>query len=243
MVEILRKFRILIVTLLFAGCSGELSESPYDYAELISTFDFESADQLWDGGISDYPADYADSMNYVIANDQLAFASSSFIDGNGLSISAENPHGDIFYYFKKKILGFQKNKTYKIDFEFLVLSQLNEERNVASDEDAFLKVGAVNFEPLLMTEQFHLKEYVTLNIDKGASNEGTGSDMVNVGSIKEFLGDQPGSISGNTFDLPIEVQSDSDGGIWLIIGVDSGVKGNFTFSLAAITVYYTEILG
>ncbi len=243
MVEIVRKFKIVFVTLILAGCSAELSDSSYDYAELISTFDFESADQLWDGGISDYPADYADSMNYIIANDQLAFASSSVIDGNGLSISAENPYGDIFYYFKKKILGFKKNTTYKLDFEFLVHSQLNEGRSIAVDEDIFLKVGAVDFEPELQTEVRHFAEYVTLNVDKGGSNADSGTDMVNMGSIKEFIEDQPGSISGNTFDVPIEVQSDSDGAIWLIIGVDSGVKSSLTFSLAAITVYYTEILG
>ncbi len=242
MLDFVRRKIYLILIMVFAGCSSDMDMASADFAELITTFDFETSDQIWEGGISDFPVDYKDSIQYVVTDQQIS-NSASLYEGNGLSISADNPHGDLFYYFKKKIIGFKSNTNYKLNFEFLVYSHLSGEEGVAADEDIYLKVGAVNFDPTLEKQTRHLTEFYTLNVDKGASNAGSGSDLVNLGSIKEFMGNQPESISGNTYDIPIEVKSDSDGAIWLMIGVDSGVKCNLTFSLAAITVYYSEILG
>lgn len=239
---VVKRFVLLFIGAFLLGCSSELADSSLEYAELISTFDFETDDQLWDGGISDYPVDYEDNLTYEVRN-QLPTDSASVYEGNGLSITAENPHGDLFYFFKKKIGGFKTNTHYKLDFEFLVFSELDSSIEVSNDEDVYLKVGAVNFQPILEKQLKNSLEYVALNVDKGINNDSSGADMVNVGSIKDFIGNQPETISGNTFDIPIEVKSDADGSIWLLIGVDSGIKSNLTFSLAAITIYYSEILG
>jgi hypothetical protein len=37
------------------------------------------------------------------------------------------------------------------------------------------------------------------------------------------------------------VMADSQGSVWLIIGVDSSIRSQLTFGLMAMTVYYTEI--
>jgi hypothetical protein len=244
MVGVVNRIIVVITVLVFMACSKEMGDSSFDYAELISTFDFESVDQLWDGGISDYPLDYPDSADYVVANQLLLANTASVYSGNGLSITAENPHGDLFYYFKKKISGFKKNTNYKLDFEFLAFSKLSSGIAIPSNENAYLKVGAVSFEPKLHIQKWNDdQEYMTLNIDKGSFNESSGKDMISLGSIKEFTSNQPEAISGNTFDIEMEVKSDADGSIWLVIGVDSGIKSQLTFSLAAITVYYREILG
>ena len=84
------------------------------------------------------------------------------------------------------------------------------------------------------------ENYLVLNIDKGDTNSESGKDIVNVGSIKQFTSDTPGAISGNTFDIDFEVESDENGEIWLVIGVDSGLKSQLTFGLAALTVYYQK---
>jgi hypothetical protein len=164
-------------------------------------------------------------------------------DGNGMSISANNPNGDLFYYFKRKITGFRPNTAYSVDFDFLVFSQIHNEK-VDLSQDIFLKVGAVNFEPKIVEIKLGTGQaYLSLNVDKGSLNSDSGSDMVNMGSIKGFTSMEAEAISGNTFDKDLWVQSDASGAIWLLIGVDSGVKSELTFSLAAITAYYSEILG
>jgi len=36
------------------------------------------------------------------------------------------------------------------------------------------------------------------------------------------------------------VVADANGEVWLIIGVDSGIKSNLTFGMMALTVYYRK---
>ena len=229
------------ILILFIGCSDISDKDAMQNADLISTFDFESANQQWLGGISDYPADYKDSSEYVVRSTNTQYASNSILPGTGLSISADNPHGELFYFFKRKIHGLNANKKYKLDFEFLLLSQLTNGASPGNSEDIFLKIGAVNFEPKLTKVKLNEKdEFVTLNVDKGETNKDRGSDLANVGSIKKFTSATPEVVSGNTFDIPIDVTADGSGEIWLIIGVDSGIKNHLTFSMVAVTIYYKE---
>jgi hypothetical protein len=238
----LKNICYLIVGILLFACSNQMDQSASDYAELISTFDFETADQFWDGGISDYPVDYGDSMEYVVRSQQLDY-SNSLYSGKGMSITADNPHGDLFYFFKRKVSGFKPNTNYKVDFDFLVYSQSHDEYEIA--EEIYLKVGAVNVEPHVELQKISSSDqgYVTLNLDKGMDNAGSGTDLVNIGSIKKLTSLDADAISGNTFDMELRMKTDVNGDIWLLIGVDSGLRSPLTFSLAAITVYYSEILG
>ena len=110
-----------VLFLLLGGCKGNLE----DQVDLLTAFDFESGDQLWKGGISDYPVGYEDSIYFVMSTEKVN--NSSFLDeSSGLNISGENPHGDLFYYFNRKVDGLIPNKKYKLDFEFLIYAQLLE---------------------------------------------------------------------------------------------------------------------
>lgn len=223
-----------IIIAFYSGCSSKLEN-----ADLVSVFDFEAASQDWIGGISDYPVASLDTYNYVESGAQLMY--NSVLRSNGLSIGAENPHGELFYFFQRKIDGLKPNAFYKIDFEFLIMSQLNSGVAKNASEDIFLKIGAVNYEPELTKIQWkNDEEYMILNVEKGLENKDSGNELTNVGSIMRFTSDDPETISGNTFDVPIFVRTDQSGSIWLIIGVDSGIKNYLTFSMVALTVYYTE---
>jgi len=229
--RVLKGLFIVVPFALMLGCSPDMES-----ADFISTFDFATVDQQWIGGISDYPSDYEDSSEYVVRSAQLAY--SSVYDGIELSISAENPYGEIFYFFKREIEGLKPNKNYKLDFEFLVSSQLASGATIGDSEDIYLKIGAVNYEPQLKKVQLDdEEEYVMLNVDKGSSNSDTGSDLTNVGSIRDFTGDEAEAISGHTFDIPIQVRTDGNGKIWLVIGVDSGIKSRLTFGIFIIVKY------
>lgn len=231
------KAALLILFLCLAGCSSEMEST--DIVDLLTVFDFENGDQDWEGGISDYPIDYVKSSDYIFST--IKIPTSLPIEGNGLSIKADNPHGDLFYFFKRKIQGLEPNKKYRLDFEFLIYTQLLTQPDKYSSAELYLKMGGVNYEPKLeqLTWQNSL-DYMTLNVDKGASNSASGEDLVNVGSIKEFTSDTPEVISGNTFDFLIEVESDKNGAIWLVMGIDSGVKSQLIFGMAALTVFFRK---
>ena len=229
--------RYLFISALFilGGCSAD-----QESIDLLTAFDFESGVQQWEGGISDYPVKYEDSLDYVLTTKQV---NSSFdIAGSvGLNVSGENPHGDLFYFFKRKISGLEPGKRYNLDFEFFVYAQLINKPESLSSEELYLKVGAVNYNPELEEVIWRNSlKYMTLNIDKGEVNSDEGVDMISLGSIKDFTSDIPDFISGNTFDRIIEIEPDKNGNIWILIGVDSGIRSYLTFGMEALTVYYRE---
>lgn len=232
------KASFIVLAIGLFGCAMDM-DSQSTVVDLITTFDFEQDHQAWEGGISDYPADYEGSSDFTF--NSVITPSNLVLEGKGLSISADNPHGELFYYFKREIAGLVPGKKYKVDFEFLVYTQLLTQSDNLTDEELYLKIGAVNYMPEL--KQFVWQssiDYIVLNIDKGTTNSDSGTDLANIGSVKEFTSDIPEDIFGNTSDFQIEVEANADGAIWIVIGVDSGVKSELTFGLAALTVYYRE---
>jgi hypothetical protein len=231
--------KILIIAfsyVIWTGCSQKNEDVSADIVDYLTAFDFESGDQGWIGGISDFPADQTnrDAM-FAVSNDIVP--NSLSVETKGLNVTADNVNGDMFYYFKRKISGLDPSSRYRLDFEFLVYTQIQG----TSDGELFLKLGATGYEPELEFSGFGTdKNYLTLNIDKGETNDESGADLVNIGSIKEFSGDTPEVISGNSFDFPIEVYSDQKGEMWVIIGVDSEVKSTLTFGMTALTIYYRK---
>jgi hypothetical protein len=227
---------IAVLLLIVGGCSGNME----DQVDLLTTFDFESGDQLWTGGISDFPVAYEDDLYFLMSTEKVT--NSSFLDeSSGLNVSGENPHGDLFYYFSRKVGGLIPNSKYKLDYEFLVYAQLLEKPDKLSSEELYLKVGAVNYEPELEKVLWRNSlEYKALNIDKGEFNSDGGEDMINIGSIREFTSEIPEVVSGNTFDQNFEVVSNNAGEIWIMIGVDSGIKSKLTFGIEALTVYFRQ---
>lgn len=239
MVGITIKTSLLILILCLLGCNSELDDQSAEFVDLLTAFDFEGGNQDWTGGISDYPVGFEADIDYSFSNIQSA--SSAPIEGNGLRIQADNPHEDLFYFFKREVAGLDPNTTYKLDFEFLVYAQLFSQESRSPSDDLYLKMGAVNYEPdSLLVKSQNAIDYITLNVDKGTTNSASGKDLLNIGSIIEFTEIIPEVISGNTFDYDIEVVSDKDGVIWLIIGVDSGIKNEMAFGLEAVTVYYRK---
>jgi hypothetical protein len=239
MVGTMVRASVLILFLHLVGCSSEMENQSAEFVDLLTVFDFENGDQEWEGGISDFPVDYEDSTAYIFDNSQVPVVLA--VDGNGLSVSADNPHGDLFYFFKRKVTDLEPNKKYKIDFEFLVYTQLLSQSTKPSSDELYLKIGAVNYKPeLKKTIWRNSMDYIALDVDKGDTNSESGNDIVNVGSVKKFTSETPEIVSGNTFDFLIEVETDNDGIIWLVIGIDSGVKSQLNFGMTAVTVYYRK---
>ena len=233
---------MVVAFLLFLmGCADDAS----DEIDLLESFDFAIDNQQWNGGISDYPERYEDSLDFYLSRDfeENKYGMDHGNSGlnSGLNISSYNPHGDLFYYFIRKVIDLKPETIYYLDFEFLVYALVTDEIDDLSSFDLFLKMGAVNFQPQL--EQVPWPDqviYKILNIDKGHANQDEGKDLINVGSIKEFTDKEPNIITGNTFDRNYQVKTNSDGHLWILIGVDSGIRNHLTFGMEALNLYYRE---
>jgi hypothetical protein len=240
--SILSSFAVLALIML-GSCNSGPDENALTGVDLISSFDFESGHQDWIAGVSDYETvNVSDNSNYSYTFYNAKGPENLPWQGYGVTITAENPHGDLFYFFKKQVTGLKPNKNYNVDFEFIVYTQLDSGKSVSSTEDIFLKVGVVNSEPLAqMGQSGDRPDFLSLNFDKGEKNEDSGEDLKNLGSIKNYTKSTAEAISGNTYNSHMTVMADSQGSVWLIIGVDSSIRSQLTFGLMAMTVYYTEI--
>ena len=80
-----------------------------------------------------------------------------------------------------------------------------------------------------------------MNIDKG-NQASEGESMINLGNVAHP------DVAGNEYRIktldnagrPLEAVSDSEGGVWLIVGTDSGFEGLSAFYYARITYTLTE---
>ena len=99
-------------------------------------------------------------------------------------------------------------------------------------ESVFVKAGASAVEPVTVVDD---NQYLRMNIDKGNQSRG-GESMVVIGNVAH-----PGVVDREyrikTLDnanMPLTVNADEEGRVWLIVGTDSGFEG-----LSAL--YYSRI--
>ena len=108
-------------------------------------------------------------------------------------------------------------------------------------ESVFVKAGATAMEPLAKEDA---SGWLRMNIDKG--NQGNeGKDMINLGDVAHpELGEGTGeeyqiktlSSDGRSF----EVVTDADGGLWFIVGTDSGFEGLTALYYGYISIALVE---
>jgi hypothetical protein len=219
-----------VLFVFLASCST----GPEDSIQIVShTFDFSESQYDWTHGFSDFPSSPDDSAFY-----ELKFCYANLDTGaHALMLSGNNHSDDLFMFIKKKLTGFEPNRTYTVTFEVELASDATEGSLGAGGspgESVFLKVGATGIEPKsVIDNNFHV-----MNIDKGAQAE-SGEDMLTVGDIAT-----PQNSTGYTiinrsnstanYSHPFVAVSNSKGELWLIVGTDSGFEG-------VTTVYYTSI--
>lgn len=194
-------------------------------------FPFAESDQGWTGGFADHPIDTT-GYHLHFELDTLPYKVNPDSTKKGLLLSGINGSDDLFMFIKRKVSGLQRNTTYQLLFNVRLASKApTGTTGGAPGESVYVKVGGVTEEP---TTQI-VSGYYRLTIDKGNHAEG-GLNMLPIGHI---------GVSTTTVDYAlinrsngrsnsVEVTTDSEGALWLIVGTDSGFEGK-------TTVYYTQV--
>ncbi len=215
---------VLIACLASTSCT---STQGANGAEL--EFTFQSDAEGWTAGFADLPADFEPSI-YELDSGYRPLPPG--LEGNGLYIQGHNRSDDLFMFFKRRIDGLREDADYE------VFASLDLATNVASGligiggspgESVFVKAGASTVEPQAVGE------ILRMNIDKGNQSKG-GEAMVVVGNAAhpEVEREEYRLKSLDNAGNPVHVTTDSNGGLWLIVGTDSGFEGLSTFYYARI---------
>ena len=227
----------IVFSVLLTSCSTKYEKS-YQF-----TYTFDEDQEGWTAGFADLPADY--DPDFLCVGFGLERTSLRF-GGHAIYLSGHNRSDDLFMYLQQHITGLKPETTYQVDFSIDLASNTPEgmmEIGGSPGESVYIKAGAVNREPELVTDDI---DWLRLNIDKG--NQATeGEDMINLGTIANpnidlgtFTGEEYALMNLNNQELWFRVTSDADGSIWVIIGSDLGFEGATTLYYDAIEIRFVE---
>ncbi|RUL54665.1 protease complex subunit PrcB family protein [Lysinibacillus antri] len=158
----------------------------------------------------------------------------------GLYMSSSNRSDDVFMYIKKKLNetdGVKPNTTYQVNLSFDLVTNVGPDLDIgiggSPGEAVYVKAGATTVEPKPILE----KQFYRTNIDYGNQSEG-GTDLAVLGNIKK-------KSDGDLFELKpfehkLEVTTDDNGELWIVIGTDSGFEGITSLYYTNINVQLTE---
>lgn len=220
--------KVIPLFLVLAGivplaCENGESPSP---SVIELTYGFESNEEEWTGGFCDLPEDGLEIYDLDISYAPLP--EETRVSENSIRIQGHNRSDDLFMFLKKYLTGLEPLTAYRITFEIELASQYpkNSAGIGGSPGGAvFLKAGATTQEPITEVLEVSGRPYLQMNIDKGNQSQ-DGTDMYNIGTIgiegEEF---EYELITRSNDDRPLQVSTDSDGDLWLIVGTDSGFEG------------------
>ncbi|AKD02739.1 hypothetical protein POKO110462_00380 [Pontibacter korlensis] len=229
------KYALLVAwALLSLGC-GEDDESDTNPIKPIEklTYTFEQGAEGWQGGVSDYPKDWdRERLEFIFEHADLPETINE--GGQGMKISGRNISDDLFMFMKRQITGLQPNHKYRVTF-LVELASMYPEQSVgiggSPGASVYLKAGGATIEPAPIEAGTN----IGMNIDKGNQAQG-GRDMKVLGTV---------GIPGEAFEYqliqrdnrqdPIEITTDSNGSLWVIVGTDSGFEGT-------TTLYYNTVM-
>ena len=200
--------------------------------EVEFSFDFESGVEGWTVGFADLPVDFDQSIY------ELDYGHRPLPDrlgGSGIFVQGHNRSDDLFMFLKRYVGGLRPNTSYVVSVSIGLATNVPPGLigiGGAPGESVFVKAGASAIEP---TAREGDDRHLRMNIDKGNQSQG-GESMVVLGNVahRDAQGGEYRIKRLDNSTLPLMVDTDSDGGVWLIVGTDSGFEG-----LSAL--YYSRI--
>ena len=187
------------------------------------SFDFRSGAEGWLVGFADLPVDYDQSI-YELDHGHRPLPDG--LDGSGIYVQGHNRSDDLFMFLKRRVDGLRPNTAYDVSVSIDLAANVTAGLigiGGAPGESVFVKAGASTVEPLAEEDE---DRYLRMNIDKGNQANG-GDSMVVLGNVAnhEVEKEEYRIKTLDNVDLPLSVKADSEGGVWLIVGTDSGFEG------------------
>lgn len=219
-----------------------------DEAAVIElTFDFNKGDEGFTAGFADLPVDYNEEIYGLDSG--MKDLPEELGDGQGYYVTGMNRSDDLFIFLSKELStgdGVLTNQAYDISFEIEFGSNAFANSfgiGGSPAESVYVKAGASSIRPEVIEGKEGDTAMFQMNIDKGQQSEG-GTDAQVIGNVAKQDGSEDESfaiVSLSSDSVDLSVESDTDGRIWLIVGIDSGFEGTTELYFTKISVKLTPI--
>ena len=194
-------------------------------------FDFRDGAQGWEAGFAEYAPEMEDMMQLEAGIRSLP--SELEIEGTSYYLEGMNHSDDLFMFLKRRLGtddGVVAGQEYLIKFTIVFASNAPSGAvgiGGSPGESVFLKAGASAVEPEVYLDS--ATNYYLMNVDKGSGNSGNGRATSVTGDIANGLSadmENPPYVSiKQQHEHEYTVNASPDGGLWLLVGTDSGFEG------------------
>ena len=201
----------------------ESQDTARDGVEVDLNFDFESNSEGWTVGFADLPVNFDQS---IFELDHGHRPLPDDLGDSGIYVQGHNRSDDLFMFLKRRVDGLRPDTSYMVSVSIDMATNVPAGLvgiGGSPGESVFVKAGASTVEP---TAQEGDNRHLRMNIDKGNPAQG-GESMVVLGNVghREVQGTEYRIKTLNNKDMPLMVDTDGEGRVWLIVGTDSGFEG------------------
>ena len=205
-----------------SDASPALAQTP-ELAGVSFEFTFDTDVEGWAAGFADLPADF-NQDTYELDSGFRELPEG--LAGNGFYIQGHNRSDDLFMYLTRHVDGLQPSTGYRVTVEIDLATNVPGGLigiGGSPGESVYVKAGASAIEP---SQEQDSSGWLRSNVDKGNQANG-GTEMVVVGNVShpDVVGDEYRTKTLTNEGSPLSVTTDANGGLWLIVGTDSGFEG------------------
>ncbi len=202
-------------------------------------FRFANDDEGWKTGFADLPADF-DQELYELDSGFRPLPEG--LEGNGMYLQGHNRSDDLFMFLKRQVTGLQANAAHDVAISLEIAANVPAASfgiGGSPGESVYVKAGASTVEPMVAEDD---SGWLRMNIDKG-NQASEGESTINLGNVAnpEVAGDEYKLKTLDNEGRPLEVTTDDQGQVWMIVGTDSGFEGLSAFYYSRITFVFTSL--
>ena len=238
---------VVLVALAMVGataCEGDAGTSTTTTGTdaVVLEYGFVGGSDGWASEVSDF-SDQTRPENVL---SETGVTPPGVDEGEGFfHLAADNRSDDLFQYMFRQVGssdGLEPDTAYRISFEVVFASNAPTGCvgiGGAPGESVWMKVGAALDQPVPVNEDGETR----LAVDKGGQSEGgeaaeVAGVIANGIPCEEALAQDPTPYAMVTLShtLSETVTTDSDGALWLFVGVDSGFEGRTSIYYDGVTV-------
>ena len=221
---------VLAMLVSLTSCSDD-DDSADTGVGIEVNYDFQTDLDVWEADFADYPVD--EETFYELQHEISPLPEPLDGEQNSLRQTGNNHSDDLFMFIKRKITGLEPNRSYELTFNLEFATNAPDDSFGVGGSPAssvYIKAGATQTEP---EKEIDSLDMYRMNIDKG-NQASEGEEMINLGDFSNGSDEDTYALKTLENKDPFTVQSDESGGLWVIIGTDSGFE-------ATTTIYYNKI--
>ncbi|PKK35340.1 hypothetical protein BWI96_17595 [Siphonobacter sp. SORGH_AS_0500] len=177
----------------------------------------------WSAGFSDYST-ATDTAIFSFRKGLSKLPAPLDTTKQGFRLQSINRSDDIFMYLTQKVSGLAPNTKFNVEFVVELASNAPDKSVGIGGSPAhsvYLKAGASGVAPAVTL----VGDFYTFNLDKGNQAQG-GKDLMVLGDISNGTQDSTYKfITRSNENQKLQVTSNADGNIYVVVGTDSGYEG------------------